>query len=312
MIERFTTQQSTQREWAWLLTLYLFLGSLGGCLFLLVRLLGLPRSFAFVSIGLVALGGIAVLFKLGSPQRAWRALSRPTTSWISRGAWFVAGFFVFGCLSVAPSIAALSWLPWNDGTALGVALAWIAAVFAFLTAVYPGFVVSNSRAIPFWNTPLLPLLFFTYAALAATGVVLIGSAAVPGGAADVTLWAEGLIVGNAVLSAVYLFAMKRAGGSAAASVHRLNQGSLGAVYWLGVVVIGLIVPLSALLSLYAALAGVAIQIGALLFRYCVLKAGIYYGPVAVTPATTDFSTLTRTSADFAREYAGMTSALGRR
>jgi hypothetical protein len=49
----------------------------------------------------------------------------------------------------------------------------------------------------------------------------------------------------------------------------------------------------------AALAGLCIQIGALLFRYCVLKAGVYYFPAALNPAKVDFSTLTRTSADFA-------------
>jgi formate-dependent nitrite reductase membrane component NrfD len=316
MIERFTAEQSAQREWAWLLALYLFLGSLGGCLFLLVRLFGLPPSFAVASIGLVVLGGIVVLIKLGSPQRAWRAMSRPTTSWISRGVLCVAGFIVFGCLSVAPSIAALAWLPWNDGTALGIAFAWVAALFALLTTIYPGFVVSSARAISFWNTPLLPLLFFGYAGLAATGAVLIGSSSVPGGVARVVPWTEALIVVNAALSAIYLLVMKRTGGSARESVHRLNQGSLGAVYWIGVVLVGLILPLAALLWLTTAavLAGACIQIGALLFRYCVLRAGVYYAPATLTPVGMDFSTLTRTSADFAHEYAGMAgnSAPGRR
>jgi sulfite dehydrogenase (quinone) subunit SoeC len=308
MIEKFTAEQSAQREWAWLLALYLFLGSQGGCLFLLVRLFGLPPSFAVASIGLVVLGVVVLLLKLGSPQRAWRAISRPTTSWISRGVWFVAGFFVFGCLSVAPSIAALSWLPWNDRTILGIGLAWVAALFALLTMLYPGFVVSTARAIPFWNTPLLPLLFFGYAGLAATGAVLIGSASVPGGIARVVPWTEALIVANAALSAIYLFVMKRAGGSAQESVNRLNQGSLGAIFWIGVVLVGWILPLATLLWLTtaAALAGACIQIGALLFRYCVLRAGVYYVPATLTPATVDFSTLTRTSADFAHEYAGMT------
>ncbi len=305
MNERFTTEQYTQREWAWLLALYLFLGSLGACLFLLIQLAGLPRSFLVVSLGLVVCGAIAILLKLGSPQRAWRAISRPTTSWISRGAWFVGGFFVFVVLSVAPSFAA--WLPWNDGTAMGIAFQWIAAAFALLTALYPGFVVSNARAIPFWRTPLVPLLFFTYAALAAIGIVLIGSASAPDEIARFAPWAQSLIVGNAVVTAIYLLGMKGAGGSAAGSVQRLMHGSLGAVFWIGVVLVGWIVPLAALLwpAPAAALAGACIQIGALLFRYSVLRAGVYYAPAAFVPAKVDLSTLTRTSADFAREYAGM-------
>jgi formate-dependent nitrite reductase membrane component NrfD len=316
MIGRFTAEQSAQREWAWLLALYLFLGSLGGCLFLLARLFDLPRPFLLVSIGLVLLGAITLLFKLGSPQRAWRAISRPTTSWISRGVWFVTGFFVFGSLSVASSFAALPWFPWNDSGAIGIALGWIAIAFALLTTLYPGFVLSNSRAIPFWNTPILPLLFFAYAALAASGVVLIGSSSAPESVAGVAPWVEGLIGVNAALSAIYLIAMRSAGGSAAESVRRLMQGQLGVIYWGGVVLIGLVFPLAALRFTAAAavLAGACIQIGALLFRYCVLRAGVYYAPAALTPAKANFSTLTRTSADFAREYAGMAanSARGRR
>ncbi len=309
MIEKFTTAQSSQREWAWLLALYLFLGSLGGCLFLLFRILDLPLAFAIVSIGLVLLGVVTLLLKLGTPQRAWRAISRPATSWISRGVLFVTCFFIFACLSIAPSIAALSWLPWNEATALGRVLGWGAALFALLTMIYPGFVVSNSRAIPFWQSPLLPLLFFTYAMLAATGVVLIGAAAAPASLARVTQWAEGLIVVNAVLSAVYLFAMSRAVRSASESARRLNRGSLGALYWIGVVGVGLVAPLAILLWMGSAtpLAGICIQVGALLFRYCVLAAGVYYVPAALAPAKVDFSTLTRTSADFAREYASMTA-----
>ncbi len=316
MIGKFNVEQSSQGEWAWLLALYLFLGSLGGCLFLLFRIFGLPSSFALVSIALVLLGAVTLLFKLGSPQRAWRAISRPGTSWISRGVLFVSCFFMFGCLSFAPSIAALSWLPWNDGTALGRALGWIAALFALLTAIYPGFVVSNFRAIPFWNTPLLPLLFFTYASLAAAGVVLLGASIAPGNFAQVALLAEALIVVNAALSAVHLLVMNRVGGSAGESVRRLNRAPLGTLFWIGVVVVGWIVPLAMLMWMESAqaLAGACIQVGAILFRYCVLKAGVYYVPAALTPAKMDFSTLTRTSADFDREYASMTAnrATGRR
>ncbi|MCC6775717.1 MAG: polysulfide reductase NrfD [Hyphomicrobiales bacterium] len=312
MIEKFTVEQSAQREWAWLLALYLFLGSLGGGLFLLGWWLGLPPSFALAAIGLVVLGALVLLVKLGSPQRAWRAISRPTTSWISRGVWFVAGFVLLGGLSVGPATSALAWLPWNDATTLGRALAWSAALLALLTMVYPGFVVSSARAIPFWSTPLLPLLFFGYAWLAAAGAVLIGSASVPGGTAALVPWTAALIVVNAALCAVYLLVMRGTGGSAAQSVQRLSRGSLGAVFWIGVVLVGWLLPLAALLLATGAAvpAGVGIEIGAVLLRWCVLRAGVYHASPALAPPGVDFGTLTRTSTDFAREYAGMVGARG--
>ena len=109
MVEKFTMELRGQREWAWLLALYLFLGSLGGCLFLFYWLFELPSVYALVAIALVLLGAVTLLFKLGSPQRAWRACFRPGTSWISRGVLFVCFFVLFGTLAIAPA----SWLPWS-------------------------------------------------------------------------------------------------------------------------------------------------------------------------------------------------------
>lgn len=299
MVEKFTMEAHRQREWAWLLALYLFFGSLGGWVYLLYWLLALPLGFALVSLALVLGGVVTLLFKLGSPWRAWRAIFRPRTSWISRGVVFVTGFLVCAGLLVAPSLApwlpALALLPWRTGSAGGEALAGLAGLFALLTTIYPGFVVSNSRAIPFWNTPFLPALFFTHAAMGAVGIGLIGGVPMRGLAAA-------LIVLNAVLLAAYMTAMHRAGGSARESARRLNRlGRLGAMFWIGVVAVGLVVPL-ALVGFAAALApaaGAGLLTGCLLLRYCILEAGVYAPRGA---ANADFSTLNRTSADLEREY----------
>ncbi len=299
MVDRFIVEARTQHEWAWLLALYLFVGSLGGALYVLVWLLTLPSWLALVAIGLVLAGALTLLVKLGNPQRAWRAISRPGSSWISRGVLSVSSFLAFAVLAAAPEFVPL---PWSAGTPVGKALAGIAALCALATAIYPGFVVASSRAIAFWRTPMLPLLFFTYALMAASGVVLLAAPAAP--AMRIELLASGLVALNLVLSGVYLLAMNGAGGAARESVHRLTRGPLGAVYWLGVVVVGLIVPL-VLLGLFGsaqALAGACILLGGLLLRYGVLKAGVYDVPAALAPAGMDFSRLNRTSGAFEREY----------
>jgi formate-dependent nitrite reductase membrane component NrfD len=309
MVERFTIELHGQREWAWLLALYLFFGSLGGWLFLLYRFFGLAPAFALGALGLVLLGVVTLLLKLGSPQRAWRAMFRPGTSWISRGVLFVAGFLLFGALSVAPALAPwigpLSLLPWTQASGLGAALGWIAALLALATTIYPGFVVSSARAIPFWNTPLLPLVFFTYAGMAASGIVLAAAPAGPDGPRPIALVAAGAIVVNLVLLAVYLVAMTRLGGAAQESVRRLNRAPLAAVFWIGVVAVGLILPLALLWwPAGRALAGAGLLLGGLMLRYCILKAGVYV-PAPLAPREVDFSKLNRTSAAFEREYAAM-------
>jgi formate-dependent nitrite reductase membrane component NrfD len=307
MVEKFTTELHGQREWAWLLALYLFFGSLGSSLYLLYRIFALPLAFALISLALVLLGAVTLLFKLGSPHRAWRAAFRPGTSWISRGVLFVTGFLAFATLSVLPALTPwvpqLALLPWREGSAAGQLLGAIAGLLALLTAIYPGFVVSNSRAIPFWNTRFLPLLFFAYAAMGATGIVLIGASFFGEGRPSITLLAAGLIVINLVLVASYLFTMNLAGGAARESVRRLNRLPLAAVFWIGVVLFGLIVPLAAVLWFAAAvpIAGACLLLGGLLLRYAVLKAGVY-APAAIASAKIDFSKLNRTSAELEREY----------
>ncbi len=304
MVDRFIVELRTQHEWAWLLALYLFAGSLGGALYLLVWMLALPPALALVSIGLVVLGALILLLKLGNPLRAWRAISRPGTSWISRGVLSVSSFILFAGLAVAPEFVPSTWLPWTATSGFGKVLAGIAAVCALATAIYPGFVVASSRAIAFWHTPILPLVFFTYALMAASGVALIGADSVPAALPRIEMLMSGLIVINLVLLGVHLFVMNGAGGAARESVRRVMQAPLNAVYWLGVVLVGLIVPLllTGWLHTGQTVAGACVLVGGLLFRYCVLRAGVYNAPAALVPAGIDFSKLNRTSSDFEREY----------
>ena len=302
MADRFMVETHTQGEWAWLLAIYLFIGSLGGALYLFVWALALPSVLALVSIGLVLLGAFALLLKLGNPLRAWRAASRPGTSWISRGVLSVSSFILFAVLALAPDYVTVPQLPWSADSALGRALAAIAALAALATAIYPGFVVAGSRAIAFWRTPMLPLLFFTYALMGASGIVLIAST--PATLPRVELLAGGLIAVNIVLLAIYLFTMSKAGAGARELVRRLNRAPLRETCWLGVVLVGLLLPLMLVgwFHAHAEIAGACILAGGLLFRYCVLKAGVYDVPTALAPAGMDFSKLNRTSSDFEREY----------
>ncbi len=309
MTNAFNTQLRAQQEWSWLLAIWLFLGGTGSGLFLLFLLLGLPAYFAVIALGFVLSGGVILLLELGSPLRAWRTVFRPGTSWLSRGVFFVFFFIVSCFLSIAPAFEIFFWLPWSETGLLAKLLGWIAAVCALMIILYPAFFFhSTSLAIPFWNTPLLPLLFVSYAVLGGDGIVLLTASYASHIPAQVGLLAIILIALNAVMIAIYLLAMDRAGGSAKESVGLLNRAPLRWIFWVGVVALGLIFPLLGILFMApaASTAGACILIGGLLFRYCVLKAGVYVPPALVADVT-DWSKLNRTSSDFAREYAGMTA-----
>ena len=306
MARGFNAEFKTQREFGWLLSIWLFLSGSACALFLLFKLLELPLFFALLALGSILLGGGVLLLELGSPRRAWRALSGLGTSWLSRGVLFVCFFVLTSLLSIAPRM--VSWLPWEAGGPAARALGWIAALCALMIVLYPGFFLAKNRSVPFWNTAWLPVAFVTCSALGASAMVLLGSAFLQGGLRPFDTVAAALIVLNALVMALYLLAMHRSGGPATESVRLLSRPPLRSIFRIGVVLVGMVLPL--LLVLWvpsgAVLAGVCMLAGTLLFRYCVLKAGVYVPPALVREGM-DFSRLNRTDTDLQREYTSMVS-----
>ena len=308
MVQGFNAELKCQREWGWLLSIWLFLSGTGCGLFVLFKILDLPVFFALLGLGSIVLGGAVLLLELGSPTRAWRGVSRVSTSWLSRGVVFVCFFILTGFLSVAP--AWVPWLPWEGAGPGGRALGWIAALCALMIVLYPGFFLAKNRSIPFWNTAWLPAVLVGYAATGASAMILLGSAflemKVNEGLRPFDSLAAVLIVVTGILVGVYLLAMHRAGGPARESVRLLTAPPLSWTFGLGVILVGMLLPLLLVLWVPSAvvLAGGCMLAGGLLFRYCVLKVGVYVPP-ALVQAGMDFSRLNRTGTDLEREYAGM-------
>ncbi len=278
MAHQFTVKLNAQEEWSWLLALDLFFGGLGGGLFILAQILGLGRSLSALALGLVVLGAIVLMMELGHPLRAWRALLRPASSWISRGVIFVTLFIVFGALYVAPAFGVFSWLPWSADSSGGRIIGAIAGICAFLVTLYPGFVLSASPSIPFWNNPLLPVLFVAQSLLGASSIILLmSSLGNPSAAPQIGYLTAVLLAANFVLMATYLLVVKGSGVAAREGAMRLSRGPLGWAFTGGVILAGTVLPLLMVLWLpsASALAGALVLVGALLFRYCVLKAGVY-------------------------------------
>jgi formate-dependent nitrite reductase membrane component NrfD len=312
MAQGFNMKLRCQQEWGWLIATWLFLSGSGSGVFLLYEWFDLPAAFALLSLATIVLGGAVLLWELGNPLRAWRGVSRLGTSWLSRGALSVWLFVVCTVLFLAPAFAAFSALPWGPGDAVGKALEWVAALCALVISLYPGFSLAKNRSIPFWNTALVPVISFGFALMGASGLVLVASLWLAADVRGVASLAGVLIVVNLLLTAVHLVVMQRAGGAAGESVRLLNRGGLGWIFWLGVVLVGMIAPLPAVALLHSAVAlgGAGLLIGTLLFRYCVLKAGVYVPP-ALAGNGAHLARLKRISADLRHEYAGVAAQYAR-
>jgi len=152
------------------LLLALFFGGVGAGAALLALALERAQSGWYFVIGYVLLvggkGGFHLLF-LGHPLRFWRALSRPQTSWISRGIIALLLFGVAGLVYILGPLFGL--LPALAGAEPSLAL--VCAALLVVLIVYDGFLLSHATAIGAWHTGLMVILFPVFSALGGAGVL---------------------------------------------------------------------------------------------------------------------------------------------
>ena len=164
-----------QHEWDIYHATWFTLMGIGGGIFLLARLLRLETNLGLwlglplvdvVSFVVIGVGGLVLVWSLGRPWRMLRAVLKPGTSWISRGAIADFVFVVAGGLLVLPGLALggatpFAWLPWDPWarTPAGKALEIVGVVSAAVVIVYAGLVLADKAAITFWRSWAVPAQF---------------------------------------------------------------------------------------------------------------------------------------------------------
>lgn len=296
-----------QNVWGPLIAWYLFLAGVGagaytvgfGATLLGERYRPLVKPGIYLGAPLVAIGSVLLLLDLGAPLQFWRGFLRPQSSMISVGIIIITVFIILGAIHIAallfPKLLKLSdrTLRW---------LGWINALFALGTAIYTGLLLGVVKAVPFWNTPMLPLLFLVSALSTGMGAVVlvvglrrwVRPAAVEAEAGPVTESVHALsrtdipiIVTELLVLFFLLFLMVASRTTARESARYLVVGDYAAAFWLGVVVVGLLVPVAleawslarrerlslARLSDLGVMTGLCLLVGGLILRYAVLAAG---------------------------------------
>lgn len=251
-----------QTIWGWQPALYLFLGGMGGGCFLTAAILYLKdaahnrrtvcASMWAATISL-AVGLLLLLAELITPVRGlmmWQSFSH-FTSWMTFGAWGAfAAIVVFGLSAIFSTEKV------KVPASVRRALAIIGIVLGAFVAVYTGMLLMAPASVPFWNTPLLPLLF-TVSAFD-TGVALVEVMAAAAArkdplAADAKRFLERCVVVLVLVEMVVLAAFlgtALAGGSgaaaetASASAAMLVEGPLAGWFWVLLVAAGLALPLA--------------------------------------------------------------------
>jgi len=255
-----------------------FLGGIAGGLYMAAAyfdsLLGM-----FVAWLLSLLMGVSYMIHLSHPFRFWRMFMKPGTSWIARGFIFIMLFIGLTTIQLILS----QWVP--EATGAITALKVLAGIFAFAQSIYTGFAVSYVSAIKVWNSAIVPVLFVT---CGLTGGLAILLAITMSGDHAQLVMLENIIrvvlIALAIIIGVYLWNTTYSSTAAKDAVKRLVGGSLAPLFWIGVFLFGILIPIVISITTYfagEAPSGLLITaitseiIGGLALRFAILKAGVY-------------------------------------
>jgi len=290
-------------------------GGFGGGHFALARYGALIGPFP------VMLGTFLIIFELGRPFRMFNLFKVVNLSPMNIGSWLLL-FFIF--ISVLYALAFLPTL-FSGLERLGHrlssvrrGLAWLCVPLGIGVAVYTGVMLGAMPARPFWNSPILALLFLVSSLSTGVAVILLINALFPEKAEDeqrapmvseyfkkpdqsaYILTASDLMLIGFELMVIFLFVMfahLTVGNVKYAVSTILPGGDWAVMFWLWVVLIGLVLP--ALVELVFVIpkllyhrefsapriveivVPIAVLIGGFMLRYIVVIVGQITGPVGL-------------------------------
>ncbi|HEB55802.1 MAG TPA: hypothetical protein ENI98_05750 [Gammaproteobacteria bacterium] len=312
-------------NWGLPVILYLFLGGLGagaGAVSASMLLRGgggdrpgqnfkIARCGAFIAPIPVILGTAMILLELGSFQvgnwfRFINLFLTINLSPMSIGSWTL-GLFIVVSLGYAYTFMKKDPRPGDERHKLRKMLAWAMVPLGVGVALYTGILLGAMPARPFWNSPILALLFLVSALSTGVAAILLGRALIgpqlDGGDSqdkDTYLLASSdmLLIGFEI-AVIFLFVMYAhlTIGNVKAAVGVILGGELTTLFWFGFVVLGLILPVLLEMKyviptlLYQKeyviskrmeiIASVLVLLGGFMLRYVVVIAGQITGPIGI-------------------------------
>ena len=150
---------------------------------------------------------------------------------------------------------------------------------------YKGNVYAASRGVPFWNSPVLPILYAAYALRGGAALLLL---ALPLARVRVDLHEVGLIelwiaVSAATMLGFYLAVMRHTNLASRRAVDELLGGRAALAFYLGTVGAGLVIPIviglaglvGTLSTAALAFVGALSLVGDFFAKYAIARAGVY-------------------------------------
>ena len=191
----------------------------------------------------LALTGVLLIMDLGRPDRFLYVLLRPQwRSWLTRGAYIIT---VYGGLLTA----------WMAASYFGFTTALkfvepLAIVFALLSAVYTAFLFAQAKGRDFWQSPMLGLHMILHSLMAGFAVFLIAALFLSVSAGFVmalTFAAFATIVVHLITLAIEM-TTTHSTEDAHTVVKMITSGQFSHAFWLGMILMGNVLPMFLLLT----------------------------------------------------------------
>jgi formate-dependent nitrite reductase membrane component NrfD len=260
---RTTYDVSHDRPWGWKVSAYLWTKSIAAGVFLLAAIAILGGfvhghwvfDAAAPQVGLLFLTATVALLVLDlkRPERFLRILLMP--QWKS---WLVIGGYIL--LMYGGLLAAWIVTPYLNLFSLDTLIMALGAVFAALSAIYSAFLFRQARGRVFWHSTLTPLHLLAQALVAGAAVltiILVVEAIISGGFLRGPAWEflnyelMGSLAAHGILMAGELF-MPEESTERRRAARLITRGIFSKLFWGGAVILGVLLPVLALVSSAAA------------------------------------------------------------
>jgi formate-dependent nitrite reductase membrane component NrfD len=268
----------SQREWGWPIAIEIFCGGTAGGTYILSALPYLVFSGRIflpgvaVSLVLVLISVFVLMAESTSVRRVPRAFFN-IKSPLTVGAISLSLFIISSIATVGIPLTGLA----TGGLSIVV---WLGVAVSLLTIIYPGALMGLMKAIPFWSGSGPSILLLSAALVSGCSVVTLagGLDRLNFSLSRVTLW--GLVIYGLFLL-IYIVIGRRSSKTAQISVQRLIKGHLFLIFIIGVIAMGLVMPLALyimdIISSSAPMLYIGsslILIGGILMRYSLIAAGV--------------------------------------
>jgi formate-dependent nitrite reductase membrane component NrfD len=252
------TFQLDVAHWGWSIAAFLFfvgMAGMGSVAYAFVRRTAVIATI-FVSL---AVGLLLVVSHLGRWWNLPRTLFLMVRDLeLNFGSWMLIGITVLSIHLVLALIALvahlpfltkrLPWLAWTERVDASKAFLGAFAFVGFFATVYSGFLITQAVGIPLWNNALIPVLWVISGSIAAIAMLellyVVGAVDAKVSSFGVRL---GMVLDGMKLLAVLGFlhvALSYGSAGARYGATLMTSGDLAWMTWVGVVGVGILVPLA--------------------------------------------------------------------